>query len=100
MANVIKKAVIGLIVGGVLFGITKALDFPTVFQLMFFAYAILGAVVFILLDAPSLKPLGGVKALVALLVFYVVLCVAYIAGASLWPQYDPEDDKGTIEKIL
>jgi mono/diheme cytochrome c family protein len=100
MGNVIKKLVIGLVVGGTLFGVTKALEFPTVFQMMFCAYAILGAVVFILLDAPSLKPLGGVKALGALLVFYIVLCVAYIAGASLWPQYDPEDEKGKIDKIL
>lgn len=100
MGNVIKKSVIGFIVGGALLGITKTLEFPTVFQMMFFAYAILGAVVFILLDAPSLKPLTGVKALGALLVFYIVLCVVYIAGASLWPQYDPEDEKGKIEKIL
>lgn len=100
MGNVIKKSVIGLIVGGALFGITKALEFPVVFQMMFFAYAILGAAVFILLDAPSVKPLSGVKALGALLVFYVILCTVYIAGASLWPQYDPEDEKGKIDKIL
>jgi cytochrome c553 len=37
---------------------------------------------------------------VALVVFYVILCAVYIAGASLWPQYDPEDEKGKIEKIL
>jgi mono/diheme cytochrome c family protein len=30
----------------------------------------------------------------------VILCVAYIAGASMWPQYDPEDEKGKIDKIL
>jgi mono/diheme cytochrome c family protein len=100
MGKVIKKLVVGLIVGGVLFGVTRAMEFPTVFQLMFFAYAILGTAVFISLDAPSLKPMNGVKALGALVVFYIVLCVAYIAGASLWPQYDPEDEKGKIEKIL
>jgi Cytochrome c len=100
MGNVIKKLVIGLIVGGALFGITKVLEFPMVFQIMFFAYAILGTAVFIVLDAPSLKPLSGVRALGALLVFYVILCVAYIAGASMWPQYDPEDEKGKIDKIL
>ncbi len=100
MGNVMKKSVIGLIVGGALFGITKALEFPVVFQMMFFAYAILGAAVFILLDAPSLKPMNGVTALGALLVFYVILCTVYIAGASLWPQYDPEDEKGKIDKIL
>jgi len=100
MGNVIKKVVVGLIVGGALLGITKALDFPMVFQLMFFAYALLGTAVFILLDLPSLKPVGGVKAVGALVVFYVVLCVVYIAGASLWPQYDPEDEKVKIDKIL
>jgi hypothetical protein len=100
MGNVIKKVVVGLVVGGALWGITAALEFPIVFQIMFFSYAILGAVVFILLDAPALKPLNGVKALGALVVFYIVLCVVYIAGASLWPQYDPEDEKGKIEKLL
>lgn len=100
MGNVIKKFVIGLIVGGVLFGITNVLDFPLVFQMMFFAYAMLGAAVFTLLDAPSMKPISGMKALGALVVFYVILCTVYIAGASLWPQYDPEDEKGKIDKIL
>src|SRR5690348_9007469 len=100
MGNVIKKLVVGLTVGAVLWGATKALDFPAVFQMMFFAYALLGTAVFILLDAPSIKPLGGVKAVGALVVFYVVLCVVYIAGASLWPQYDPEDEKVKIDKIL
>lgn len=100
MGNVIKKVVLGLIVGGALWGVTAALDFPTVFQMMFFAYALLGTAVFLLLDAPSIKPVGGVKAVGAMVVFYIVLCVVYIAGASLWPQYDPEDEKGKIEKIL
>jgi mono/diheme cytochrome c family protein len=100
MGNVIKKVVVGLVVGGALWGITAALEFPTVFQMMFFAYALLGTAVFLLLDAPSIKPVGGVKAVGAMVVFYIVLCVVYIAGASLWPQYDPEDEKGKIEKIL
>ena len=100
MGNVIKKLFIGLVVGGALFGLTRALEFPFVFQMMFFGYAILGAAVFILLDAPSVKPLSGVKAVGALLVFYIVLCIVFIAGASMWPQYDPEDEKGKIDKIL
>jgi hypothetical protein len=100
MGNVIKKTIIGVVVGGILFGVTSALGFPFVFQAMFFAYAMLGAVVFILLDAPSLKPLAGGKALGALIVFYVVLCGVYIAGGSLWPQFDPEDERGKINQIL
>jgi len=100
MGNVIKKLVVGLVVGGALVGITRVLEFPVVFQMMFFAYAMLGAAVFILLDAPSMTAMSGGKSLIAILMFYVVLCAAYIAGASMWPQYDPNDEKGKIEKIL
>jgi cytochrome c553 len=100
MGNVIKKLSIGLVVGGVLVGITRALEFPFIFQMMFFGYAMLGAAVFMLLDAPSLRTMSGVKSLIALVVFYIVLCTVYISGASMWPQYDPEDEKGKIAKIL
>jgi cytochrome c553 len=100
MGKAIFKIVIGLAIGAGLWFGTMALEFPPVFRWMFFAYAMLGTVVFLMLDAPSMKPLSGFKALVATIIFYIVLCVAYIAGASLWPQYDPEDEKGKIEKIL
>jgi len=100
MGSVIKKLSIGLVVGGALVGITRALEFPFIFQMMFFGYAILGAAVFILLDAPSLKTMSGIKSLIALVAFYIVLCTVYISGASMWPQYDPEDEKGKIAKIL
>jgi mono/diheme cytochrome c family protein len=98
--NIVKKVVVGGIVGAVLFGAATALGFPPIFRYMFVAYATLGTVVFILLDAPTLPTFGGIKALVALLAFYLVLSVVYIGGASLWPQYDPEDEKGKIAKIL
>ncbi|HEV8329499.1 MAG TPA: cytochrome c [Nitrospiraceae bacterium] len=100
MWNVIKKLSIGLVVGGMLVGITRALEFPFIFQMMFFGYAMLGAAVFMLLDAPSLGTMSGVKSLIALVAFYIVLCTVYISGASMWPQYDPEDEKGKIAKIL
>ena len=93
MGNIIKKLVVGVVVGGILFGATNALGFPFVFQALFFGYAMLGAAVFMILDFPTLKPFGGVKAVGALLVFYAILSVVYIAGASMWPQYDPEDEK-------
>lgn len=98
--SIIKKGVVGVVVGAILVGVAKALAFPPVFQIMFFAYALLGTAVFVLLDAPSVKPISGLKALVVLLVFYIVLSGVYIGGASLWPQYDPEDEKGKIEKLL
>ncbi len=100
MGKAMLKIVVGLAVGAGLWVLTMALEFPPVFRWLFFAYAILGTAVFLMLDAPSMKPLSGVKALTALLAFYVVLCTVYIAGASLWPQYDPEDEKEKIEKIL
>ncbi|MEY4703957.1 MAG: hypothetical protein RL042_153 [Nitrospirota bacterium] len=100
MGNVIKKLVIGLVVGGALIGFTRAFEFPVIFQMMFFAYAMLGAVVFMILDAPALKPMSGIKSVAVLVAFYIVLCTVYISGASMWPQYDPEDEKGKIDKIL
>lgn len=98
--NIMKKAVVGVVIGIVLVFAAEATEFPHVFQVMFFIYALLGAFVFILLDAPSMNRLEGVKALVGLLLFYVVISGAYIAGASLLPQYDPDDEKGKIEKLL
>ncbi|MGH7206334.1 MAG: c-type cytochrome [Nitrospiraceae bacterium] len=98
--SILRKGVAGVIIGTILVGAGQALAFPPVFQTMFFIYAMLGAAVFILLEAPALKPLGGFKAFVALGLFYAVLSGLYIAGASLLPQYDPEDEKGKIEKLL
>jgi mono/diheme cytochrome c family protein len=100
MKVVMKKGIIGLLVGTVLFGCSTVLGFPPVFRYMFVAYALLGTVVFILLDAPPVPTLHGGQALTALVVFYLILSVAYIGGASLWPQYDPEDEKGKIAKLL
>ncbi|MBI5411193.1 MAG: c-type cytochrome [Nitrospirae bacterium] len=98
--SIIKKGIIGVIVGAILVGVARALAFPPIFQGMFFSYAMLGAAVYILLDAPSVKPVGGLKAIVALVAFYAVLSGVYIGGASFLPQYDPEDEKGKIEKLL
>jgi mono/diheme cytochrome c family protein len=95
-----KKIIGGIVVGGILFGASVALSFPPIFQMMFVAYAVLGTLVFILLDAPSMAPISGFKAVIGLLAFYLVLSAAYITGASLWPQYDPEDEKGKIDRIL
>jgi hypothetical protein len=100
MGNVIKKLAIGLVVGAALFGLARALEFPVIFQMMFFGHAIFGAAIFMLLDAPSVKTMSGVKSVIAVVVFYIVLCTVYISGASMWPQFDPEDEKGKIAKIL
>ena len=98
--NVLKKVTIGIIIGVILVVAAQQTHFPQVFQVMFFIYAMLGAFVFILLDAPPMKRLEGFKALAALLVFYVLLSGLYIAGASILPQFDPADEAGKIEKVL
>jgi mono/diheme cytochrome c family protein len=100
MWNVIKKLSIGLVVGLALVGIARALEFPFVFQMMFFGQAMFGAAVFMLLDAPSLRTMSGAKSVIAIVVFYIVLCTVFVSGASMWPQFDPEDEKGKIAKIL
>ena len=100
LKSVLKKGASVIVLGGILVGAGMALDFPPVFRAMFFVYAMLGAAVYILLDAPSLRPAGGAKAVAALIGFYVVISGVYIVGASLLPQYDPEDEKGKIEKLL
>jgi mono/diheme cytochrome c family protein len=100
MGNVMKKLAVGLVVGGVLIGLTRALEFPFIFQMFFFGFAILGAVVFILLDAQPLMTMSRTQSAIALLAFYILLCTVCIAGASYWPQYDPEEEKGKIAKIL
>jgi mono/diheme cytochrome c family protein len=100
MWNVIKKLSIGLAVGIALVGISRALEFPLVFQMMFFGQAIFGAVVFMLLDAPPVRTMSGAKSVIAIVAFYIVLCTVFVSGASMWPQFDPEDEKGKIAKIL
>ena len=100
MGNVIKK--LDRRSGGrrgALVGITKALEFPVGFPVMFFAYAILGAAVFIIAGLAVAHAYERGKALIVLVAFYIVLCIGFIAGASMWPQYDPEDEKGKIDKI-
>ena len=100
MWNVIKKLSIGLVAGIALVGISRALEFPFVFQMMFFGQALFGAAVFILLDAPSVRTMSGTKSVIAIVAFYIVLCTVFVSGASMWPQFDPEDEKGKIAKIL
>ncbi len=100
MKDILKKGIVGGLVGVGLVGAGKAVGFPPVFQVMFFTYAVLGTAVFVLLDAPPIRPLSGASAAVALLVFYVVIAGLYIGGASLLPQYDPEDEMGKIEQLL
>jgi mono/diheme cytochrome c family protein len=53
-----------------------------------------------LLDAPPLKTMSGGKSLFAVLAFWIVVITVCIAGASLLPQFDPEDEREKINKLL
>ncbi len=96
----IRNSAIGFAVGIILVLVARVTHFPLVFQIMFFVYAMLGAGVFILLDAPSMKRLEGGRAVIGLVLFYLVISGVYIGGATGLPQYDPEVEKGKIEKVL
>ena len=98
--SILKKGVVGVVVGIILVVAARATHFPEVFQIMFFMYAMLGALVFILLDAPAMPRFEGVKAVISLIIFYAILSGAYIGGASILPQFDPEIEKGKITKVL
>ena len=100
MSASVKKIAVAVVLALAAWFGSGALGFPHVFQAMFVAYVALGLVVFLLLDAPPMKRLSGWTAAAALVGFYFVLSAIYIGGASSWPQYDPEVEKGKIEKIL
>jgi mono/diheme cytochrome c family protein len=98
---IVKRGTQGIVAAVVLWLAARYLfHFPPVFQAMFVLYAFLGTGVFILLDAPSLSPVSGMKAVALLVGFYVLISLVYIAGASALPQYDPMVEKGKIEKIV
>ena len=98
---VVKRGFQGIVAAVVMWLASRYLfHFPPVFQVMFVLYALLGTGVFILLDAPSLSPVSGIKAIALLVGFYVGVSLVFIAGASALPQYDPMVEKGKIEKIV
>src|ERR1043166_9326017 len=100
MGNVIKKLAIGLVVGGALIGITRALEFPFIYQMLFFGFAMVGAAVFMLLHAPSLTTMSGVKSVIALVAFYGLLCTVCIAGgAALAPRFSPRHKKNKQQHL-
>jgi len=97
---VVPRVIIGAIVAVVLVIAARLMHFPPVFQAMFVIYAMLGTLVFILLDAPSLSPLEGARAVAALVAFYAIISAVFVAGANVLPQYDPQVEKGKIDKIV
>lgn len=100
MGNMFKKLGLGVVVGGLLAFIAHSQEVPVSFQLLFFIVSLIGAAVFMLLDAPPLKTMSCGGSAVAVTVFWVLLITVCVAGASLLPQFDPEDEKAKIGKLL
>jgi len=97
---VFKKLTIGLVVGGALVGIAHSQEVPFDFQKLFFIFALIGAVVFMMLDASPIGTMNGGKSVFAVITFWILLITACIAGASLLPQFNPEDERAKIDKLL
>jgi len=100
MGNILKNLVLGLLVGGVLVGIAHSQEVPASFQILFFSVAMVGALMFTLLDKPAMNAMTGGKSFIAVTLFWVFLITVCVAGASLLPQFDPEDEKAKIGKLL
>jgi len=94
------KVIFNVILGVVLYFGSGLLGFPQVFQIMFSLYALLGFIIFVLLDMPPMKAITGGKAVIAIVVFFTVCSLVLAAGSNMLPQYDPEWEKGKIKKIL
>jgi len=100
MGNIFNKLGIGFVVGGVLVAIAHSQELPVSFQLLFFIISLIGAMVFILLDARPVGTMSGGKSLFAVIAFWVFMLTVSVAGPSLLPQFDPEDEKAKIGKLL
>jgi len=94
------KLIVCTVIGLALWFVSGALAFPTVFRIMFVMYAVLGFVVFLLLDLPPMPDLSGGKALIAILAFYVICSAIYVGAGTQLPQFDPEWEKGKIAMII
>ncbi|MGC4098927.1 MAG: c-type cytochrome [Nitrospira sp.] len=100
MGNILKKLGIGLVVGGALAAVGHSQELPASFQLLFFLVSMVGAFVFMLLDAQPVGMMSGGKSLFAVIAFWILMVTVCVAGASLLPQFDPEDERVKIDKLL
>ena len=100
MGNIFKKLGIGLVVGGALILVGHSQELPISFQVLFFIVALIGAIVFRPLVAQPIGTMSGGKSLFAVIAFWILLVTVCVAGASLLPQFDPEDERAKIDKLL
>lgn len=92
------KLIIAVVVGIALFFGAGAVGFSLVYQFAFAAYAVLGFIVYVVLDAPPMKPLSGWQAVVGIVVFYLVVSGGYIVAGNFMPQFEPEKEIAGISR--
>lgn len=100
MGKAIVKVVIGLVVAAGFWFTSMAMEFPPVFQIMFIVFAVAGTFVFLMLDVPHTTPPSGWIGLISVIGFFALVGFGYGAAASLWPQFDPGDEREKIAKLL
>lgn len=95
-----KKFGIALVVAGVVVAFAHSQEVPKDFQLLWAIFVMIGALVFMVLDAKPLATMSGGKSFLAVAAFWILIVTVCIAGASLLPQFDPEDEREKISKLL
>ena len=97
--QIIRWKLIGtVLVGAGLFFGAGAAGFPFVYQCTFSGYALLGFIVYVVLDAPPMKPLSGWAAGLAIAVFYLILSVGFIVLGNVLPQFETEKEIAGIAR--
>jgi len=100
MGKTVVKVVIGLMVAAGFWFASMAMEFPPVFQTMFIVFAVTGTFVFLMLDVPYTTPPSGAVGIISVIAFFGIVGFGYGTAASLWPQFDPGDEREKIAKIL
>ncbi len=95
-----KKFGIALVVAGAVVAFAHSQEVPKDFQLLWAIFVMIGALVFMVLDAKPLATMSGGKSFLAVAAFWILIVTVCIAGASLLPQFDPEDEREKISKLL
>src|SRR3972149_928400 len=67
---------------------------------MFMGYVLGGLLFFILLDARPMKERSGGAAALSVIIFYLIISFVYTINGALWPQYNPEEEKEKIAKLI
>lgn len=94
------KLIIAVILGIVIFIASGLVGFPRLFQWMFVGYVFGGLLFFILLDARPMKEKSGPAAFVSIVIFYLIISIFFTINGWVWPQYDPEEEKEKIAKLI